>query len=620
MLVAAAMLALTGVTATARAADPAAGPRVLLPGGLGAPPPAEPPSPAQAAPEDEAAGAQPQVLLPGRLAPSAATSEGAVEAPSALPGANAGQPGSLQSDAETVRDSGLLTTVGTIGWQDPARVGLNERLWAGIGAQPLARLMRAVPAPRASRNAHRLLARALAARVSAPSGPIAPLATAHIGLLLRMGEASSAKAVADRVPLGAYDEPLFGVAGVAQLAAMDLAGLCPLATDAVTFSRDTLWTLAQGACLALKGDEAGAALAIDIARKTEAIDPLDVELTDRVVNAISGGVYGGGLDWPAGARLTVFRAAMLAMSGTAPPLPALGRAPLPLKAWVATNPGLPLATRIAAARVAAGSGVMDGAGYIGLWSARHAELDPARAVKSRQDILRRAHAAPTYSERIEALRTLWAVADRPLDRVAMALLTARAAAGIPVHARHADVAPDLVRTLLLAGETKSARRWLPVLQAAAADGDSDAGRALIRLWPLFVVADTAGTARHKPALFDLWWDAIDDDSAVDRPRLGQLMAAATEGLGRGLDADAIDDLPRKARLATGPDRFGQRIATAARNRQDGLVILLAAAAVGQRPQDVDPSRLRALCAALRAIGQERAAALIAIDLLIQNGA
>jgi hypothetical protein len=556
----------------------------------------------------------PRVLLPGVIAPPEEVIEAPVETPSTLSTEAAQGP---RSDAETVLSQGIVASADAIGWRSPQKSQLPETLWRGTAAVTLGKVMDRIRPPRASRAAHRLLLRTLSTR-AAVSGPgIAEMAGAQIHLLMRMGEASSAKAVADRVPQALYTRRLYAASGLAQLAAMDIPSLCPLVTSAVTFSRDSLWTLTQGVCFALKGDEAGAAVAIDIARKSDKVHPFDVELTDRVVNAISGGVRGGGLDWDPTARLTDFRLAMLAISGTPPPQTQVLRASVPMQAWIARNPAMPVHIRTAAARTAAGIGTMTPSDYVGLWSALYDGIDPRLAMKSRQNLLRDAHAARTYDARLAAMRQLWGTAKIHTDRVAMSVLTAQAAGQFPRTQRYASAAPEVVRGLVLAGEHGKAFRWLAPLSKAAADGDDAASEALIRLWPLLMLSDPRAQTRHQPRLFNRWWSAIEDDSSVeDEKRLGQLAAAAVSGL-TGASMEEADSDVRPASIET---PYGKRIAAAARAGQTGLVVLLATAAVGPSPKSVKPDDLRALCAALTQVGLKRDAAAIAADVLIHNGA
>ncbi|WP_375392667.1 hypothetical protein [uncultured Sphingomonas sp.] len=455
-------------------------------------------------------------------------------------------------------------------------------------------LMRRLSAPLPSRWLSILLRRALLSEVDTPHHVDgANFAAERAWLLLRMGESVGARAVVQAVDDADYTPKLYQVALNAMLATGDPAGLCPLADRGRATTGEPGWALAQAMCAGLTGAPKQAATLIAAARRRHLAGGVDLLLARKVAGA--GGGQAITIEWDAVDRMTPWRFGLATATGVAVPDPLLATTGPQMGYWRALAPAIAPAARVRAAEAAAAQGVLSNAALVDLYASLGAStdddpVDPVTTAAA-QD-LGAAYADPSADARLQAIKRLWGD-PTPYARL---VLTARAAARVPPSAARAADADRLVAAMLTAGLTESAARWRPV---AATGGDA---------WAMLAVADPgAPTLRYS----DLSGYA---GSGGDARLKQRLLFAGLAGLGR-LQRDDVERAAAALDVRIGAtDRWTAAIDRAAANGEVGTVVLLAAIGM-QTPswRGVPPAALYRIVAALRAVGMENEARMIAAE-------
>lgn len=571
---------------------PAAGqdsPESLLPPGFGDP----------VVPPGEAAPAAPRPGQPAPLLPSA---------PSAAPvtASSADGAGTEIADAQEeiappveIPDFARrpIDIAGPLG---PGATGMDGAAFGTANGRFLSGLMRRVEAPIVSRWASILLRRALLSRVPAPAAvPPVDWIAERAWLLLRMGEADGARMLVQGVDVDRFTPKLMAVAAQTALATADPAGLCPLATPAATMSQEPIWPLAQAMCTALSGDAAGSSALIDRARRARVARGIDLFLAEKVVGA-GGGRRQINIEWDGVDQLTSWRFGLATALGVAIPDALFGTVGPQVQAWQARAAMVPLAGRLAPARMAAAIGVFSNAALVDLYAAQADETDAAELTDSPAGRLRAAYVGVDQDARMTALRALWDEAKNPTARYGDAVLTARAAARIVPNAAYADDAASLIGAMLSAGLDIQADRWAGIVGDMSASSADPA-------WAMLAV----GTLRP---LVDVGYARVSDFAGRADPHRAQLLFAGLAGLGR-LSAADTQRLAGELGVPIGrQDRWTRALDLASANGQPGTVALLAAAGLQTRNWSaVPPAYLYHIVSALRRVGLEGEARMIAAE-------
>ena len=455
-------------------------------------------------------------------------------------------------------------------------------------------LMRRVAAPLPSRWLSILLRRTLVAQLDTPAQVHgADFAAERAWLLLRMGEAVGARAVVQSVDNAGYTPKLYQVAMNAALATGDPAELCPIADAGLAATRERGWTLAQAMCAGLAGEPARAKALVTAARKRNVATGIDLQLAQKVVGAGPGGGQAVTIEWAGVDVLTAWRFGLAAATGVAIPANMFATAGPQTRSWYALAPGIPMAERLASAEAAAGQGVLSAAALVDLYGALDTANDTPAPVAASINDLRTAYVGGDMETRLTALRSLWG-ATPAYPRL---VLTARAAARLPVRTGIAD-APQLVAAMLTAGLDRSAARW-----RAAVDEGGDA-------WAMIALADPDNGGR-------LSYRQLSSYAGSGNAALKQrLFFAGLAGLGR-LTQEDTERAAAALDVKIGAENSWTRaIDRAAADGQPGTVVLLAAIGM-QTPQwrGVPPAMLYRIVSALRAVGLEGEARMIAAEAL-----
>jgi hypothetical protein len=564
-------------------------PESLLPPGFGDQPAAAPaPSPAPGVPAAPAPGPGGEIVqpLPGLQTPPTEATEEATEEEEVAEADPFDLPEFSRRNPDLV---GVLT---------PANGGYRSDLWGNVSGRFASTLMRDIKAPVASRWASILLRRVLLTQAPTPGGVEgADWVAERAWLLLRMGEADPARLLVSSVDVDRFSPKMFEVAQQTALATADPVAMCPL-TDRVPASADqTSWDLVRAMCAALSGDNGTAGAIVDTARRRGKVRGIDLLLAEKVVG-VGGARRAINIQWDGVKDLTAWRFGLANAVNVAIPAPLFETVGPHVQAWQFRAPMIEANARLVPAMWAASLGVLSNAAYVDLVGQAFETADDVEETIGFR--LRAAYSNDDASERMEALRGLWTEPKTGVERYARLVLTARAAARVAPSEKREDDARNLIASMLTAGLDHAASRWGTI--ADGLDNGDDA-------WALLAVGAPQPVVTLTARRVSAYVGDQDDES-----RKGAFLVAALAGLGR-LSMDDAQSLATDYKLPLGlQNSWTRAIDRAAANRQAGNVALLAAAGMQTRSwKAVHPAYLMHMVAALRRVGMEPEARMIAAE-------
>jgi hypothetical protein len=400
------------------------------------------------------------------------------------------------------------------------QVGVIDAAEGGFAAglldnQPPALIRAALAAnrgPLVSRWGHILLRRALASRMDAPKGmnPVT-FAALRAGLLNRMGEGDTARALVQDVDSANYDTALASAAFDAYLATGDLLGMCPVALLKSTLRDDPEWMMTRWICAAYAGNAREAERQLQRMLYYGEAPRVDALLAQRFAGAAGEGRREVNIEWNGVDALTPWRLSLARALGVELPASLRDAAPARLDFADVLIPAVPLQDRVAAADRAGARGVLSAKAMVDLYAQLWAE-DIDGEARTRATTLREAYVAQDPAARLAAMQQLWGN-GADYGRV---VLTAYAAARLPVSEALADDAGPIIGSMLAAGLDRNALRW----GAAVPEG----GLA----WALLALAQPQRAAQVGSGAINSF---IDDD-ASDEQRKSKFLVAGLAGLGR----------------------------------------------------------------------------------------
>ena len=554
-------------------------PESILPPGFGGPPPAPAPAPS-AAP----ALAVPPTAPPDSMAAATLGNSDAV----------AVDEGDNNLDADADADAAAVQvdlppqarrSTEQVGLLADADGGLGAAAFGSSDGRYLIGLMQRVDVPIASRWTAILLRRALLSRSSTPSNVAPADWIAERALLLaRLGDADDARGLVAAVDADNYTSRMYDAAMQSALASADPASLCGVADAAVNQTRLPSWALARAICQGLSGEGATANAEFDELRRSGRAGGVDVWLAEKVA-AVGGGARRSiSIQWDV-AQLNAWRFGMAAATAVPIPVPLQASVGPQVQAWLARAPLYPLVDRMAAADRAASLGVFSSEALVDFYGAVYDGLDSDERGGTPSDALRQAYAAPDVPGRVSGMQTLWEGGSGWAGRYARLILTARAAGALPQDDTvKGSVLDDAIASMMSAGLDIQATRW-----AGRVEGGSLG-------WALLAV----GSPRRP---FQI------DSGAVEGFGKAELLSAGLTALGRVPVTQPV----------TAQDAWTQALDRAVAAREPGTVALLAAVGM-QTPRwaGVPAARLYRIVAALRAVGLEPEARMIAAEALIRT--
>ncbi len=611
-LLAAAALALSSAWAIAQDA-----PESLLPPGFEEPAP-QPAPPRAPAPPRDAPKAAP---APGPAPSSAATpviqplTPDSADAPPLAAARRAdGKPLPTLEELERMSPEELEEALGLRPKSDiPAaarrsmeRVGLIDESEGGLPSHALAgqnaALVRAVLAGNkgelVSRWGHVLLRRALASRMDAPAAMNpADFTALRAALLVRMGEGEAARALVQDIDTGNYTPALTQAALDAYVATADFTGICPAVRLQGGARDDPQWQVARAICTSFEGEGATGLTQLDRALYRGIMPRIDLLLAQKYAGAAGKARRAVTIEWDDVTDMTPWRYGLAIAVGLQPPAPLMRAAGKRYDYVAATAPMLGLEVRAAAADRAAGAGILSSAAMVDLYGQIFASDDITGDWQDRAGLLREAYVAADPAARLTAMQTLWSGASNPQERYSRQVLTAYAAARLPVSEALAGDAGNLIASMLTAGLDANAARW---------SGQVESGSLA---WALLALASPSSQAVSSGAV-----SGFEDDDGSENARKTAFLVAGLAGLGR-LSADDARSLAGDLEVDIyRPSRWSRLIDRAAALDNAALVALLAGVGMqGESWAKMTPRHLYHIVSALNRVGLSAEARMIAAE-------
>ncbi len=490
--------------------------------------------------------------------------------------------------------------VGVLGGEDG---DLGNAAFGNARGPYLVYLMHHASAPLASRWGSILLRRALLSRVATPAGVGgADFAAERAWLLLRMGESDSARMLAQAVDADQYTPWMRSVAQQAALASADPAGMCPATDGNPLTDKDAQWKMARAICSAFSGETSLASALVDQVRDHRKAPTIDVLLAEKVVGAASNSRRSVNILWENVDRLSAWRFGLA--SATALKIPdSLMRTVGPnVRAWRARTPLLPVADRAADAEIAAALGVFSGAALLDHYAAiTEAEELNGGDGNPLSGPLAAAFAGESPEARLSAIKSVW---ENPQSGqygdYARLILTGQAAARLPVGTASGEDADRLVASMFSAGLDMQAEAWKGEVSSGGLG------------WALIAVGGPS--KQDSPSSSNI--RGLGEGLTGKR---AQFFAAGLAGMGR-ISADAGKDVASDFGFSvTRADAWTRAIAKAADAREPATVAVLAAMALqGGNWKSVSPAELFHLIAALRKVGLDPEARMIAAEAVMRG--
>jgi hypothetical protein len=485
-----------------------------------------------------------------------------------------------------------LRQVGVLGAEEG---GLAAGSLAEQPASLVRAALRGTRGPLVSRWGHILLRRALASRLDAPDGmnPV-EFAALRAGLLNRMGEATVARALVQDVDSANYNPALAAAALDAYVASADVVGICPVARLKGDLLETPDWTIVRGICAAFDGEARLAERELERARYYGEVPRIDALLAQRFAGAAGDGRRAVNVEWNDVDELTPMRHSLARALSADIPSGLLADLDPRLRRSEALMPAVPLGDRATAADLAARDGILSSRAMVDLYGQIWADGEVADAARDRAETLRNAYVAADPAERVEAIRALWG-SDADYGRQ---VLTAYAAARLPVDTDLVEDPAPFIASMLTAGLDRNAMLW----GAAVEEGSA--------AWALLALAQPNRAGAVSSGAVDQF---IDDDVSAEK-RKSRFLVAGLAGLGR-LDLDDAQSAASDLGVSLASDsRWARAIDRAGEYRNPALVALLAG--LGMQGDGWDKMTARHLFHIVRALdraGLSAEARMIAVE-------
>lgn len=450
-----------------------------------------------------------------------------------------------------------------------------------------------------SRWGHILLRRALASRLDAPQGMNpADFAASRAALLVRMGEGEVARAVVQDVDAGNYTESLTRAALDAYAFTADITGICPAVTVQGGARKDAEWRVLRAVCGAFQGDGTAAMAQLDRMQGGKVWPKIDMLLAQKYAGAAGKARRAVTIEWDGVTEMTPWRYAFTIATGLEPPAALMRKAPDRYAYAAALAPMVPLTTRAEGADKAAAAGILSSAAMVDLYSQIYAQDDITGDWADRSELLRTAYTGESADDRMSAIAQLWSSAADARVRYSRMVLTAYAAARMPVDDSFADQSADLVASMLAAGLDANALRW------------ADQANVGSLTWAQLVLASPNRGSPVAPGALESFYS--DDDS--DNNRKSRFLLAGLAGLGR-VDQSTAADFASKLEIDLNRQtRWTRLIDQAAAVNNPALVCFLAGVGMqGDGWDKMTSVHLYHIVSALNRVGLSAEARMIAAE-------
>lgn len=486
-----------------------------------------------------------------------------------------------------------------------SRVGILSGAEGGLSPTALtnqpASLVRAALAgtkgPMVSRWGHIMLRRALASRMAAPEGmnPV-EFAALRAGVLNRIGEFSAARMLVQDVDTNNWDKDLTDAALTAYIGTADVVGACPAVNLQGGVREDAQWQMLRSICSAYAGQGARASSELNRALSEEIAPDIDVLLAQRYAGAAGRGRRAVSLEWEGVGGLTPWRFALATAVGAEIPANLLANAGAYYDRAAAVAPMLALPQRAASAGRAASEGILSSAAMVDMYSQIYAidEIDGPAAQTA--TLLQTAYVGQDPQARLTAMQSIWGT-DGAVSYSGL-VLTAYAAARMPVSAEFESEAPQLIASMLAAGLDANALRW-----GGAVEQGSEG-------WALLALAQSVRANPVEVGMLDQFYGR---DESVEQ-RKSQFLLAGLAGLGRLSQATIADFSDQVSVDLNRQSKWGRLINQAAEVRNPALVAYLAGVGMqGEGWDKMTALHLYNIVSALDRVGMSAEARMIAAE-------
>jgi hypothetical protein len=486
-----------------------------------------------------------------------------------------------------------------VGVLDESEGGLSPTSLAGQNASLVRAILAGNDGMLVSRWGHILLRRALASRLDAPAqmNP-ADFTALRAALLLRMGEGEAARALVQDVDTDNYTPGLTRAAFDSYIATADFTGACPAVAIQGESLDDPQWDMAKAICTAFHGDGAAGLSQLDRMLYRGKQPRIDVLLAQKYAGAAGKARRAVTIEWDDVTDMTPWRYGMTIAVGLVPPQALMKNADPHYDYIAATAPMLGLPLRAAAADRAGAAGVLSSAAMVDLYSQIYADADVTGVWADRASLLHDAYVANDPAARLQAMEQLWSGSAGIGERYSRQVLTAYAAARLPVDPALAGSASDLIASMLAAGLDANAARW-----AGQAKVGSEA-------WAQLVLA---ARSRARPVSTS-GVDAFREKDKSQGQRKSAFLLAGLAGLGR-VSPDTISSVGGSMKVdLSRQTRWTRQIDRAAEVDNATMVALLAGLGMqGDSWAKMTPLYLYHIVAALNRVGLGAEARMIAAE-------
>ena len=471
------------------------------------------------------------------------------------------------------------------GFLRPGAGGMPPEAWNGTSLATAKRLVSALPAAPRSRALRDLQFKVLVSELVTPppdGSPPPTLFARKVEKLAAMGEGESLN---EKVrTAGGYDDPAIAAATVnALMMSGERAAACNIAVNhplAEPFGRR-----AVTACQAVQGESTNA--------------------------AVSAGV----LDGPAMVTLELShgRLPAAALQSTQPPM---------MRALVA-NKSLPIATRLEVAERGEALAIIEATRLSDLYvqAVREGAALPAPMAR-RAQLVAAVSGATNAAEIMQSIASVYAETRGSPLFPTIARATAAGLLRLPPKPEYAAVAQEAIRGFLLLGDKRLTQAWVKLALSAAANNPGTLS-ALDHLMPLVAVAGIDNPRRLPPSEVDRWYAVMNQDDPARGAVRGNLLLELFRATGIDVPPGTTslpEQAPAGQRLVAPPAATLQALYAAANAHRRAETALLASLAAGDLPLgEFHPSAVGGIVRSLRAVGEDEAARLFAIEVAIAAG-
>lgn len=436
-----------------------------------------------------------------------------------------------------------LTKVGVIAMSEG---GFPSHSLEGQPASLIRAAIAGTTGPLVSRWGHILLRRALASRLDAPQGmdPV-EFAALRADLLNRMGEGAVARALVQDVDSANYNPQLAASAFNAYIETGDLVGICPVEQLKSDLLDTPHWQLMDAICAAFNGEGRRAESDLDKALSRGTAPKIDVLLAQRYAGAAGEGQKSVTIEWDRVDEMTPWVLSLSRALGIDIPDRLTPKRDSALFRNDVLFPATPLLRRVAAADAAARDGILSSAAMVDLYSDLWSNQEIGSDDKGDARQLREAYVADDPKARLSAIQSLWGGSTPDYGRQ---VLTAYAAARLPVDKNLTDDPAPIIASMLSAGLDRNAMRWTGLVS----DGSQG--------WALLALAQPERQGTVPSSALDTY---IGGDKSSGQ-RKSRFLLAGLAGLGRLDPGDVRSysgrlgiDLNRQTPWSTAIDKAGQ---------------------------------------------------------------